>query len=382
MLQNVFGVGLVIAAVGDVRRCSTRARAIAGERKRVTAMIPLFIGGVAFFMVFEQASTTMSLFAERLVHREYLGMHVVVERLPVHQRRLHPAARAGVRVRCGRRLAQGRQGAVERQQVRDRHGVHDAVVRRHAADAVARSRRSISVQARATCGRVPVPHGQSRTTSSCSTRSRRAPSCASRRSGCRACRKLAPQRLAGMVMGTWFLATAIGNYLAGRAAQLSAANGYGFLFWLLIIASLIIAAALFAVAPVIKRMLSGEPRCRCRPRRSSTRRRWSCEVPDADPRVRSPRATRTSPIRRRSPPPRPSARRSSSTSSTISPRRQGQGSRDGRRRAADRGSPGVRRDRARDSRVHGQGARSRGGQEVSAQRRGPRVHDQGVGRAR
>jgi proton-dependent oligopeptide transporter, POT family len=67
--------------------------------------------------------------------------------------------------------------------------------------------------------------------------------------------KLAPTRLAGMVMGTWFLAAAIGNYLAGRAAQLSSAHGFGFLFWTLIIASLIIAAALFGVAPAIKRML-------------------------------------------------------------------------------------------------------------------------------
>jgi POT family proton-dependent oligopeptide transporter len=68
--------------------------------------------------------------------------------------------------------------------------------------------------------------------------------------------KLAPTRLAGMVMGTWFLAAAIGNYLAGRAAQLSAANGYGFLFYLLIIASAIIAAALFLIAPLIRRMLA------------------------------------------------------------------------------------------------------------------------------
>src|SRR5205823_11423449 len=69
--------------------------------------------------------------------------------------------------------------------------------------------------------------------------------------------KLAPQRLAGMVMGTWFLATAIGNYLAGRAAQLSATNGFGFLFKALIVMSLIIAAALFAVAPVIRKMMVG-----------------------------------------------------------------------------------------------------------------------------
>ena len=37
--------------------------------------------------------------------------------------------------------------------------------------------------------------------------------------------------------------------------ELSAAHGFGFLFWTLIIASLVIAAALFGVAPAIKRML-------------------------------------------------------------------------------------------------------------------------------
>ena len=70
--------------------------------------------------------------------------------------------------------------------------------------------------------------------------------------------KLAPPRLAGMVMGTWFLGTSIGNYLAGRAAQLSASHGWAFLFYTLIISSLVIAAALFAVAPIIKRVLAGD----------------------------------------------------------------------------------------------------------------------------
>jgi POT family proton-dependent oligopeptide transporter len=69
---------------------------------------------------------------------------------------------------------------------------------------------------------------------------------------------LAPQRLAGMVMGTWFLALAVGNYLAGRAAALSAARGWGFLFVTLILASLLIAAALFLVAPMIRRLLQGD----------------------------------------------------------------------------------------------------------------------------
>jgi POT family proton-dependent oligopeptide transporter len=70
--------------------------------------------------------------------------------------------------------------------------------------------------------------------------------------------KLAPPRLAGMVMGTWFLGTAVGNYLAGRAASLSATHGWSFLFYTLIIASLIIAVALFAVAPLIKKMIASD----------------------------------------------------------------------------------------------------------------------------
>jgi POT family proton-dependent oligopeptide transporter len=72
--------------------------------------------------------------------------------------------------------------------------------------------------------------------------------------------KLAPPRLAGMVMGTWFLGTAIGNFLAGQAARLSASHGFGFLFKALIIMSLVIAAGLFAVAPMIKRLMAGEDR--------------------------------------------------------------------------------------------------------------------------
>ena len=71
--------------------------------------------------------------------------------------------------------------------------------------------------------------------------------------------KLAPKRMAGMVMGTWFLATAIGNYLAGRAAGFTESRGYGFLFWVLVIGSLVMAGALFAIAPTIKRMMAVAP---------------------------------------------------------------------------------------------------------------------------
>jgi POT family proton-dependent oligopeptide transporter len=68
--------------------------------------------------------------------------------------------------------------------------------------------------------------------------------------------RLAPPRLAGMVMGTWFLGIAIGEYFAGRAGEVSESHGYGFLFTVVIIGSLVVAAALFAVAPAIKRLLA------------------------------------------------------------------------------------------------------------------------------
>jgi dipeptide/tripeptide permease len=63
-----------------------------------------------------------------------------------------------------------------------------------------------------------------------------------------------------MVMGMWFLGISIGNYLAGRASELSASHGYGFLFETLIGSSLVVAVVLFAVAPAIKRLMSGQPR--------------------------------------------------------------------------------------------------------------------------
>jgi POT family proton-dependent oligopeptide transporter len=70
--------------------------------------------------------------------------------------------------------------------------------------------------------------------------------------------KLAPPRLAGMVMGTWFLGAANGNYLAGRAAGFSEKRGFDFLFYFLIISAVIVAAALFFVAPMIRRMMNNE----------------------------------------------------------------------------------------------------------------------------
>jgi len=74
-IGNIFGVGLLFAAVGIFVGFYKNARND-DERKRVTAMIPLFLGGIAFFAVFEQASTTLSDYAERFVQRDVLGFNI------------------------------------------------------------------------------------------------------------------------------------------------------------------------------------------------------------------------------------------------------------------------------------------------------------------
>ena len=251
LLQNAFAVGLLIASIAVFAVFYKSARDHE-ERKRVTAMIPLFIGGIAFFMVFEQASTTMSIFAESLVHREFLGAHVVA------------SAYQFINAGCILALAPLfawlwlRLGKV---------GKEPSSVNKFAIGTLF-TMMSIVIML-PTVSTISQVDGVSagymwafpfRTVSPTFlivfyVISTCAELCISP-VGLSSMSKLAPARLAGMVMGTWFLAAAIGNYLAGRAAQLSASHGFGYLFWVLIIASIVIAAALFAIAPMIKRMLA------------------------------------------------------------------------------------------------------------------------------
>lgn len=75
--------------------------------------------------------------------------------------------------------------------------------------------------------------------------------------------KLAPTRLAGMAMGCWFLSIAIGNNLAGIFAGkvsgeggmtvASAQSGYTFGFWALVGSGVV----LFLVAPLINKLMHG-----------------------------------------------------------------------------------------------------------------------------
>ncbi|HEV7558684.1 MAG TPA: peptide MFS transporter [Kofleriaceae bacterium] len=260
---NLFGVGLVIAAIGIFVGYYMTARDH-GERTRVTAMIPLFIGAIGFFGVFEQASTTLSLFAERLVHREFLGVNLPAS-FYQFPNAIFIVLLASPFAWMWSRMAKANKepSSVNKfgigmvfvaisfivmlptvSSVTELSNLYDTAGKvPYAADAVSAAGEHLRVSPNylivlyffSTIAELFIsPVGLSSMS------------------------KLAPQRLAGMVMGTWFLATAIGNYLAGRAAGFSESRGYSFLFNTLIISSLAIAAALFIVAPMIRKMMAAK----------------------------------------------------------------------------------------------------------------------------
>ncbi|HEX5060036.1 MAG TPA: peptide MFS transporter [Kofleriaceae bacterium] len=246
LIGNIFSVGLLIAAVAVFVGFFKGARDH-NERTRVAAMLPLFIGAIAFFALFEQASTTMSLYAERIVDRHLLGFYVPASFYQFWNAIfivILAAPFAAMWLKLGK--------AGKEPTSVNKFGI------------------GMIFAALSFC--VMLPTLAQAETAQCLTKE-----------GCNLVSPyylvvfyfvstlselfispvglssmfgLAPQRLAGMVMGTWFLATAIGNYIAGRAASISEGHGYGYLFKLLIVSALVIAAALFAVAPRIKRMMA------------------------------------------------------------------------------------------------------------------------------
>ncbi|MGE5182390.1 MAG: peptide MFS transporter, partial [Acidobacteriota bacterium] len=239
ILANVFGVGLLIAAIVLFIGFYQNARDHE-ERRRVLAMIPLFVGCVAFFAIFEQAGTTLSLFADTGVRRQYLGFDF----LPAYYQDVNPIfiiLLAPVFAWMWVRLVKAKKepSSVIKFAIGMVLVALSFIVMLPAIGSINTGERVspnflIALYFFSTCAELCIsPVGLS------------------------SMNKLAPARLAGMVMGTWFLGTSIGEYLAGRAAGFSASHGYAFLFYTLIIASLVVAAGLFGVAPMIRRMMAG-----------------------------------------------------------------------------------------------------------------------------
>ena len=251
LIANVFGIGLLLGAIALFAGMLSSARD-AQEKRRVIAMIPLFLGGIAFFATFEQAGSTLNLFAEQCV--EHLGPSsfyqsingiFIVAIAPIFAAVWLALARRKKEPSSVNKFAIGMVftafafivllptlGSIEQIDTITKSGLKDAAL----TAAVAPHRVSVlflfALYFFQTLSELCIsPVGLSSMS------------------------KLAPRRMAGMVMGTWFLATAIGNYLAGRATALNDSLGFGFLFLLLIGVSFVVAAALFGIAPLIKKMM-------------------------------------------------------------------------------------------------------------------------------
>jgi proton-dependent oligopeptide transporter, POT family len=73
--------------------------------------------------------------------------------------------------------------------------------------------------------------------------------------GLSAMTKLAPARIAGLVMGIWFLATSVGNYIGGRVSGLYESFPLPSLFLAVATFSIVAGLVMFALTPPIKRMM-------------------------------------------------------------------------------------------------------------------------------
>ncbi len=69
--------------------------------------------------------------------------------------------------------------------------------------------------------------------------------------------KLAPARVTGLMMGVWFLATAVGNYVGGRLAGLYETLPLSALFGIVAGSTVAVGLLLFLATPVIRRLMGG-----------------------------------------------------------------------------------------------------------------------------
>jgi POT family proton-dependent oligopeptide transporter len=253
MIKEAMGISLLIGSVVLFYMLYHGARD-AKERRGILAMIPLYIGAIAFFAIFEQAPTTLNIFADSLTEPKLLGIDfpttwyqsvnsvfIIFGLAPVfawlwvwlNRRNKEPSSvnkfAIGMLFIAVAFVVMLPAGATAHPAV--------AATADHPAQpaTLVSGMHLIGLYFFYTVAELCIsPVGLSSMS------------------------KLAPKRLGGMVMGIWFLGTAIGIYLAGRATSISSGRGFNFLFVFLIVAALIVAAALFAVAPRIKKMMAND----------------------------------------------------------------------------------------------------------------------------
>jgi POT family proton-dependent oligopeptide transporter len=69
--------------------------------------------------------------------------------------------------------------------------------------------------------------------------------------------KLSPARIVGLMMGVWFFATAMGNYVAGWVAGLVGSRSFSEVFMIAFMTSAVVTLILAVLIPILKRMMAG-----------------------------------------------------------------------------------------------------------------------------
>jgi len=69
--------------------------------------------------------------------------------------------------------------------------------------------------------------------------------------------KLSPPRVVGLMMGFWFFATAMGNYVAGWVAGLVGHRSYSEVFMIAFVTAAVVTLILAVMIPIIKRWMAG-----------------------------------------------------------------------------------------------------------------------------
>ena len=73
---------------------------------------------------------------------------------------------------------------------------------------------------------------------------------------------LAPARIGGLMMGVWFLATSVGNFISGRVSGLYEAMPLPSLFGTIAAIAIVFGAILMVFTPAMRRLLPSEPATR------------------------------------------------------------------------------------------------------------------------
>ncbi|MBA2538730.1 MAG: peptide MFS transporter [Deltaproteobacteria bacterium] len=236
IISNTMGIGLIIGSIALFYGLYRSGRD-AKEKRGILAMIPLYLGAIGFFGIFEQAPTTLNIFASEYTDRNLLGVNIEA---PYYQsvNAVFIVILAPVMAYVWVRLARVNKepSSVNKFAIGMLLVALAFVVMLPAAGATQKNPVSggflIGLYFFYTLAELFIsPVGLSSMS------------------------KLAPKRLGGMVMGIWFLGTSIGIYLAGRATTISSGRSFAFLFNFLMISAVVMAIGLFIIAPRIRRMM-------------------------------------------------------------------------------------------------------------------------------